>query len=158
VTYAFTSLHTVWPNSGEHQYANGMGIYATDQTGATGNAETWTVFSAASMGYVNGFSSGGSSTEYNAALRWVPLHGGMIFFRGLVQTPSSGNVNNVVITTVPTGYAPANYSRIPLMCTSTPSSTGGYLILHQNGNLLFQGAPSLNSATFDITGMMSPVT
>lgn len=153
-TYNFTTLHATWPNSSEHQYYGSMGIYATDHTGATGVAEGWRLIF--NLGFQNGFSGASSSTEYNPAYRWMPLHNGALAFRGLIRTPSSGNVNNTTIAQLPSQYAPANYCRIPVSCTSTPGQSGGYLLLRQDCNLQFAGIPSLNSATFDITGIVHP--
>ena len=156
-TYEFTTQHATRPNVSKHQYYGGVGIYATDHDTGTNSAEGWVTL--AGVGYANGFSTGGSSNENGAMFRWSPLHDGVIFFRGCIKTPSSGNVNNTTIANVNSstpGYLPTNNCRLPVMCVTTPGSSGGYLVLEQNGALVFQGVADINSGIFDVTGTMHP--
>lgn len=156
-TYEFTTQHATRPNVSKHQYYGSVGIYATDHNTGTNNAEGWNTL--AGVGYANGFSSGGGTYENGAQFRWSPLHDGVIFWRGLIKTPSSGNVNNVTIANISglsPGYLPSNNCRTTAFCVSSPSTGAGNMVLETSGALIFEGISDINSSTWDITGTMHP--
>lgn len=145
VTYAFTSLHSVYPKSMIQQFSQGFGLVGTE-TGGQGNF--WR-----NMVVANGFTTN-STGEYPGQYHFSPLHDGVVFFRGVIITPGSGNVNGVTFTTVLNGFTPAgagNNARWPVMSLTSPGSLG-YAVLNSNGTIIFRGIPSTNNQSIDITG------
>lgn len=152
--YAFTTIHTFFPHSLIQQTGPGWGVFATDPWQNTGAAEVWNNLGTFGLnpGYKNGWSSN-IAGEYNGQVRFSPLHDGVLFFRGVLQTPPVGtNVNSTqVCSAFPTTYRPQNTVRWTVNSLASPGSTG-YGVLDTSGVFIFRGLPAANGVTIDITG------
>jgi hypothetical protein len=129
------------------------GLFGTDPH--TNTQATWRTFVSLSNGLPrNGFTSGGSASEYGPQYLFSPLHNGVLFFRGVMQCPT--NPSGTTFTTLPSECLPVNACRFPISAVGAQNDRqGGYCFVGENGDMTLQGiSTAITTPTIDLTGMI----
>ncbi len=156
--WTFTTVQTLTSQAaggaaGQHLLSAGWGLFGIDPHSSA--PAVWTHLDTLTQGLpMNGYSDGGSITEYSPQYHYSPLHNGVLFFRGVVNCPTNPSNQALNFSVLPAEYHPSNSCRYAITVVGVSNSQqGGYLFIAEQGGMSFHAINStITTPTIDITG------